>query len=142
MANYFPAAMPLPAVDHDNQGYWDGCKEHKLKIQRCKRCGTFRHAPSPVCFQCHSFEHEYVESQGLGEVYSFIIVHHPVHPATKDVVPYNAVVVQLRDCGNVKITSNILGVRNEDIKIGMPVKVTWEDVAPDVSLPRFVLLKQ
>ncbi len=141
MSTYFPEGMPIPAVEFDTKEFWDGCKQHKLLIQRCKRCGTFRHAPVPVCWNCYSFEHELVESQGVGEVFSYIIVHHPVHPATKDVVPYNAIVVQLKDCGQVKLTSNLLGIKNEEIKIGMPVKLTWEDVAPGISLPRFLPVK-
>src|SRR5437762_14068773 len=100
---FFPEGMPLPAGDRDTQPFWDACKEHKLIIQRCSRCGAYRHVPMPVCWDCQSFDWEWEESKGLGEIYSYIIVHHPVHPATSAVVPYNATVVQLNDCGNGKV---------------------------------------
>ena len=137
METFFPKGMPLPVADWDTKGYWEGTREHKLMIQRCSRCGAYRHPPKPVCQECYSFEQELVESQGVGDVYSYIIVYHSVHPATKDVVPFNAVMVRLRDCGGAMITSNLVGVRNEDVNIGMPVEVVWEDVKEDIPLPRF-----
>ena len=137
MSAFFDEGMPVPAFEIDTAAFWDGCKQHTLMIQRCKRCGTYRHAPAPVCHECHSFEHEFVESQGIGEVYTYSIIQHPVHPATKAAVPYNTVVVQLLDCGGAKIVSNLIEANNDDIKIGMRVQVAWEDVTPEIALPRF-----
>lgn len=134
---FFPEGMPLPAADRDTQPFWDACKEHRLVIQRCARCNAYRFAPSPVCADCNSFDWVWDQSEGKGEIYTYTIVHHPTHPATQTAVPYNAIVVQLRDCGQVKITSNLVDCANEDIKVGMPVEVTWEDVAEDVTLHRF-----
>lgn len=137
MANFFGEGMPLPAGDLVSQPFWDGCKEHKLLIQRCNRCGTYRMGPQPVCYVCRCFEWTWEESQGLGEVYTYTIVRHSVHPATADRIPYNSVIVQLRDCGGVRVPGNVVECANEDIKIGMPVKLVWEDVAEDVALPRW-----
>ncbi len=93
--------------------------------------------PAPVCYACQSFECEWIESRGEGEVYTFTIVHHPVNAATEAVVPYNAAVIRLDDCGSVKLTSNIVECRNEDISIGMPVQIVWEDTTQEISLYRF-----
>ena len=137
MSKYFEEGMPLPAFERDTQEFWDGCREHKLLIQRCDPCGEYRHTPTPACSQCPSFEHSLVESAGLGEVWSFIIVPHAVHPAVRATTPYNAVIVQLNDCGGVKLTSNVINCKNEDLYIGMPVKVTWEDRDDDLTVYRF-----
>ena len=136
MSNYFGDGMPLPAMERDTAEFWEGCKEHKLLIQRCGQCGAYRHNPTPVCSQCLSFKHSFVESTGAGEVWSFIIVPHAVHPAVRGSVPYNAAIVQLNDCGGVKLTSNVINCENEDLYIGMPVKVAWED-HDDVTYYRF-----
>ena len=37
--------------------------------------------------------------------------------------------------------TNIVGCPNEDIKIGMAVEVTFDDVTPEVTLPKFRLVK-
>ena len=134
---FFPMTLPLPDLEIDTAPFWEGCKQHRLLVQRCKRCGEYRHPPSPVCHQCHSFEHEYVESVGTGEVFTFTIVRHPVMPQLNDVVPYNVVVVRLLDCGGAKIISNVVGVPNDAIAIGMRVEVIWDNVCPDFALPRF-----
>lgn len=139
MPNFFPDGMPLPAGDQETQPFWDYCKRHELRIQRCKRCGTYRHTPQACCYECQSFEYEWVQSQGLGEVYTFGIVHYPNHPALRETVPYNVVAVQLNDCGQVKLISNLVNWRNEEIYIGMLVELVWEDTTPEVTQYRFEL---
>lgn len=137
MGKYFEEGMPLPAFERDTQEFWEGCKQHKLLVQRCSQCGAYRFAPTPVCSQCLSFKYSYVESPGLAEVWSFILVPHAVHPAVRATTPYNAVIVQLNDCGGVKLTSNVINCKNEDLYIGMPVKVVWEDRDDGLTVYRF-----
>ena len=137
MPNFFPEGMPLPAGGRDTQPFWDYCKEHELRIQRCTRCGNYRHTPQPCCWECQSFEFEWVKSRGVGEVYTYGIVPHPNHPAVRDIVPFNIAVIQLADCGGVKLVSNLVNVKNEDIKIGMQVELVWEDTTPEVTQYRF-----
>lgn len=137
MSNFFSGGMPVPEISEDTKEFWEACKQHRLLIQRCGDCGSFRMNPAPVCYNCRSFNWDWIESQGRGEVYSYIIVHHAVSPATRSAIPYNAAVIRLNDCGRVKLTSNIIGCRNEEICVGMPVEVVWEDTTPQVTLYRF-----
>jgi uncharacterized OB-fold protein len=51
-------------------------------------------------------------------------------------VPYVAAVIQLRDCGRVKLTSNVIGCEPELVHIGMRVRILWEDL-DECSLYRF-----
>ena len=76
-------------------------------------------------------------SNGTGEVFSHTIVIHSTHPGTREVVPYNAIVVKLNDCGRMKLTSNMVECENEEIHVGMPVELVWEDTTPEVTMPRF-----
>lgn len=129
--------MPIPRVEADTQEYWEACNEHRLVVQQCLVCKEFRFGPSPICHACHSFEYESVESAGVGEVYTWTVTHHSVHPATADAVPYNSVVVQLSDCGGAKIISNLIDVDNDEIEAGMRVEVVWQQVSDDITIPRF-----
>lgn len=133
----FGPTMPVPAIDPDTQGFWDACKEHRLVVQQCKQCGSYRFAPAPVCYNCQSFDFDWIQSDGVGEVYTWTVTHRSLHPGTDAAVPYNTVVVELSDCGGAKITSNLLGVEPDAIKPGMKVIVEWDDVTPEISLPRF-----
>lgn len=133
----FGPSMATPLADGDTQEFWDACREHRLVVQQCSDCGHFRFAPVPLCFNCRSFSFRWVESQGVGEIYTWTVVHRSVHPATEESVPYNTVVVKLDDCEGAMITSNLLEVDNEDIRAGTKVSVVWDDVTQDCTLPRF-----
>jgi len=133
-----PKGMPLPAVNSVTEPFWTGCAGHKLLVQRCKACGTHWHAPSPLCGNCQSRDYAWEESKGAGAVYSFFAAHYAVHSSLKDQVPYGVVAVKLDDCGGVCITSNLLDTEPGDIRIGMRVKVAWEDMGQGITLPRFV----
>jgi uncharacterized OB-fold protein len=133
----FGPSMPLPCLDEDTRLFWEACREHRLTVQQCVRCEAFRFAPAPICYGCQSFETRLVESEGIGELYTWTVTHRAVHPATSEMVPYNTAVVKLRDCGGALITTNIVGIDNGALVAGMIVELEWDDVTPDISLPRF-----
>ncbi|MBI2864600.1 MAG: OB-fold domain-containing protein [Chloroflexi bacterium] len=134
---YLPAEIPLPQPTVDDAPFWEACKRQELVIQRCKNCGTFRHMPMPVCYNCQSFDFEWAKVSGEGTVYSYANVTYPTHPALKDRVPFNIVVVELPDAGNVRMTSNVVDTPFEELYIGMPVEVVFEEVTEQITLPRF-----
>ena len=76
---------------------------------------------------------------GRGIVFSYTIVHHPGSAALREHVPYNVVVVELPDAGGARLVSNLVGIAPEDIYIGMPVTVIWEEGAEGFVLPHFKL---
>jgi len=120
---YLTAALPLPGPNQDEAPWWHACRERRLVIQRCTSSGTFRHPPRPLCHECHSFGFEWKEVSGKGKIWSVIHCVHPVHPALRGRPPYNVVVVELPDAGNVRLASNVVDTPFEEIAIGMPVEV-------------------
>jgi uncharacterized OB-fold protein len=121
----------------DDAPFWKAATEHTLVIQRCANCKTFRHPPMPVCYECQSFEHEWVNVSGKGIIYSYVNVTHPTHPALKERVPFNIVIVELPDAGNVRLAGNVIDTPFEDLYIGMPVEVVFEDYPEGVTLPNW-----
>lgn len=134
--SYLPAALAELNPDDVSRGYWESCARRQLAIQQCTRCKTFRHMPTPTCPNCYSFDFEYTPVSGNGTIFSFTIPHHPVHPALADRVPYNVILVNLDDAP-VRLVSNLVGVPNDQVKIGMPVEVCWDEPAPGTVIPRF-----
>lgn len=132
MAEY---QKPLPIPNEDTKPFWDGLKDHRLSIQKCRQCGRFRFPPRVVCPHCMSLESEWVEVKGTGTVYSFTIVHHAYTPAYESEVPYVVAIVELEE--GVRLITNIVGCKPEQLEIGMPVEVTFDDVTPDFTLHRF-----
>ncbi len=128
-----PALRPRPAVNRDNAFFFEGARQHRLLIQRCTGCSALRHPPGPCCPRCTSLEWDTVEASGLGQVYSFVVSHHPRHPAFAS--PYLVAVVELAE--GTRLVTNLTGAAPEDVTIGMPVVLDWLDADPDLTLPVF-----
>ncbi len=126
---------PLPYVHQETKPFWDGTKKHELLIQRCVDCGTFQFYPRSKCIHCMSDNTEWVRASGKAKVYSFTIAYRPARPAFVNDVPYNIAIIELEE--GVRMTSNIVECKNEDIKVDMPVEVMFEDVTPEITLPKF-----
>lgn len=127
---------PLPAPDHLTAPFWDGCKAHKLLLQRCKQCSTSQFPPGPLCTKCRSAELEWSEASGKAKVFSWIVVRHPI-PADvyKDEVPYVVALVDLDE--GPRMSTNIVDCVPESIKDGMPVEVAFKQVSDAITLPLF-----
>jgi uncharacterized OB-fold protein len=46
-------------------------------------------------------------------------------------------IVELDDCGNVLVPSNVVDCTPDEMAVGMPVVVTWDEITDDVTIPRF-----
>lgn len=132
MAEY---TKPLPIVNDLNRPHWEGACNREFLIQRCADCGHVWFPPEANCSHCLSTNTEWIKSSGRGTVVSFVVYYQGWLPGYRDAVPYNVAIVELEE--GVRFINNIVGVPNESIEIGMPVEVTFEDVTPDITIPRF-----
>ena len=125
---------PLPEITKQSKPFWDAAHEHKLVVQQCTQCQRYQYPPIDLCPVCGG-ELTWVEASGKGEVHTFIIMHQLYHPAFKAELPYNVSVIQLEE--GPFMLSNVVNCANEDVKIGMPVTVVFEDVTDEVPLPKW-----
>lgn len=126
---------PMPKVNSDNRPFWNGCRGHELRFQKCGTCGRVRWPPSGICPACHSDSTGWIVSGGRGRVFSFAVYRTAFHPGFQDAVPYVVALVEL-DEGPLMI-SNIIDCTPEDVTCDMTVEVTWEDISEEFSLPKF-----
>ena len=132
MAEY---KKPLPEITAESKPFWEGCRRHELLVQRCRACGNRQHYPRGVCGSCWSDELEWVPSEGKGTIYTFTVTHKSGARGFKDELPYVLAWVELSE--GVQVLSNIVGADPATLAIGLPVRVTFEDVTPEISIPRF-----
>lgn len=123
--------------DVHTREFWASCARRELRFQRCGACGRFRQPPRPGCPQCGATATEWARIAGRGRVHSYTIVHHAALPSLAADVPYNVVTVEFDDAPGVRLVSNVLGVRPEDLRVGLAVALAWDEPAPGVVLPRF-----
>ncbi len=138
MTTEYVPGIPImrPVINYDNEEYWGAMRRHKLVIQRCKGCGLRVHPPRPMCPRCLSTDREWVSSEGKGTIYSWVnfVYEKAGYPGIK--TPYAVVVVELDDEG-VRIVSNVVDMKPEEIYIGMPVEAVFDDVDYEMTLVKF-----
>ena len=135
MADARPYRKPLPRIDEESRGYWEALARHELYLQRCRACGTFRFYPRALCPDCLSDATEWVRASGRGTVYSFTVTYQNQAPGFREEVPYVLAIVELAE--GVRLMTNVVGSSPETVRIGMPVEVVFEDVTPEITLPKF-----
>jgi uncharacterized OB-fold protein len=139
-----PSRRPRPAINRDTQFFWDGARAHELRVQTCPKCGATYFPPTPRCWACGNMELTWTVASGRASLYSWAAPHHPQAPGFH--YPVLVGLVALEE--GTRIVSNIVGCEKEDLRIGMPLELTWLDSHPAqvegatdsrgaVSLPQF-----
>lgn len=136
----------LPDVDDTSAPFWEAAGRGELVVQACADCGRLRHPPRPMCPWCQSERHDWRPVSGRGTIWSFVVVHPPLFPAYAQFAPYNVIVVALEDEPNIRMIGNLVeaagasinSVDEATIRIGESVRVVFERVSEDVTLPRWV----
>ena len=123
-----PAMRPL--VTRDTAFFWAGTLAGELRIQRCAGCGTLRHPPGPMCPACgEPGDGSYVVAAGTGEIFSYVVHHHPPVPGKK--LPLVVALVQLPE--GVRMVGEMPCVRPDQVRIGLPVRATFVRVDDDLD---------
>jgi uncharacterized OB-fold protein len=124
----------LPRVDETNEHFWTGGEHGELRFLRCQDCGWWIHPPSPICPQCLSRNIEVEAASGRGTVHTFTVNHQAWIPGFDP--PYVVAIIDLVEQEALRLTTNIVGATVEEVFIGMPVQVSFEQY-DDVWLPFF-----
>ena len=127
--------QPLPIPNEDSRQYWEASQKDQFLVQRCKDCGRYRFPPQLMCPHCWSENTEWLESSGIGTVYTFGVVRRAIQPRWSDKIPYVVALVELNE--GPKIFTNIMECEPEEVAIGMQVEVIFDHVTPDIALPKF-----
>jgi hypothetical protein len=78
---------------------------------------------------------EWVAASGRGTVHSWTITHHAFHPGFKADLPFTLLTVDLEE--GVRMQAQARGIVQEELRVGLPVKVGFERVKEDLTLPVF-----
>lgn len=113
--------------------FYDFCRKHELRFQRCMDCATWRHIPREMCAHCGSFRTEWAQTSGRGKLFSWTTVRQQMLPQFD--VPYSPVIVELDE--GVRILSWLTDVGPEELELDMPLEVVFEEVTKEVTLPKF-----
>jgi uncharacterized OB-fold protein len=130
----YKRALPQPTPE--TQHFWDGCREGKLLLQRCRESGKAYFPPRPFSPFTGSRDVEVFEASGRAKLFSYVINHRPAR-GFEDIAPYAIAVVELEE--GVRMMTNIVDCAQtpETLELDMPLEVVFEKVSDDISLPKF-----
>jgi len=126
---------PIPRVTPVTAPYWDALRQRRFVIQRCRRCRKAVYYPRPWCPHCWSTELDWVRSRGRAKVITYTIVHQPPPEAFASEVPYVLAVAQLEE--GPQMMANVIGIEPERMRVGLPVRVVFEDRSSGFRIPQF-----
>lgn len=126
-----PLPMPTPVT----QPFWDSLRERKVRLQVCEECSKFVHYPRGRCPHCLSDRLGWREVAGTGHVYTFTIARRPTAPQFQDEIPQKIAVVELDE--GVRLTTTLVNVAEDSIKVGMRVRPYFDDQPNGVTLLRY-----
>jgi uncharacterized OB-fold protein len=126
---------PLPRPNRLSAPYWEAAKQHQLRVVRCTSCDHKWLPPSDICPKCLSREVEWVDASGRGKVWSWVVFWQRYFAAFEADIPYNVAYVELEE--GPRLMTNLVDCDPAAIHCDMPVEVVFDDVTPEITLPKF-----
>lgn len=135
MTTAYNKPLPNPGQVDLTKPFWEAAKRGQLVMPRCKKCNHLFWFPRDFCPRCLYRDVEWAPVSGRGRVFTFTIVYQPAHPAFQEEAPYPYAVIQLDE--GPRMISRIVGCKNEDVKVDMPVVAVFDAVTPEWTLVKF-----
>jgi uncharacterized OB-fold protein len=128
-------AKPLPEPSPITRPFWAAARAHRLELQHCADCSRWVFYPRPLCPHCGGTRLEWRRASGRGTLYSYTVARRAPVPMFESDVPYTIAIVELEE--GPHLTSNVVGIPPEALRVGMPLEAVFDDITDDVTLVRF-----
>jgi uncharacterized OB-fold protein len=127
---------PLPdSSDPLTAPFWAHARARQLAVQRCAQCGDLHFPPTQVCPICLAEHQEWRVVSGRGSVLSWVRFHRAYWPGFQRELPYDVCLITLDE--GPTLLSNLVDPPEDGIRTGLRVHAVFEEVTPDVTLPKF-----
>jgi uncharacterized OB-fold protein len=126
-----PVRVTRPMISLDTQFFWEGTRAGELRVQRCPSCATLRHPPGPMCPSCGHESPEYIVASGKGQIFSYVVHHHPAVPGKK--LPIVIALVELEE--GVRMLGELVDCDPGEVEIGAPVSLALTTIDDELTLP-------
>lgn len=125
----------LPVIYPEERPYWEALRQRKVVLPRCKSCAQAWYPLGPACPNCFALDFDWSPMTGKGVLHNYVVYHKAFAPWLEKRVPYAVAQVELDE--GPRLTTNLLDCPLDQIKIGMRVEATFEDITDDITLLQF-----
>jgi uncharacterized OB-fold protein len=122
-----PPFRILPRLTDRNRHFWTGGADGELRFLRCQDDGTYVHPPTPRCPKCYGKNLEVEDVSGRATVLTYSVNHQQWMPGPE--VPFVVAIVEIIEQEGVRLTTNIVNCDVDDVRVGLPVRVVFEEHA-------------
>jgi hypothetical protein len=142
-----PSTLLLPPIAPETEPFLEGARMGELRMQRCVDTGRIVFPPRATSPWGGRRAPEWVAVSGRGTIWSFVVPHPPLLPQFGDVAPYNVILVALNEDPTARLVGNLVteagarldSVDPRSVEIGARVRVVFDHVTEEITLPRWVL---
>ncbi|MBY9003698.1 MAG: Zn-ribbon domain-containing OB-fold protein [Candidatus Lokiarchaeota archaeon] len=110
--------------------FYDGLENKKIMGNKCPKCGDVFVPPRKICGKCNvviPLDENWVDLPETGTLMNFTITPYRINDRTsRKAKDWTIGMIQI-DGSNTSVVYRLLNMEPEDIKIGMKVKIEWNE---------------
>lgn len=110
----------MSCPDFASQPFFDGLARGEVLLQHCPSCARHQFPAREICVRCGARALEWVNSDGLGSLHAFTVMHRAPEESFADLVPYAVGLVELDE--GLRIMARA-AVPPDQISIGMRSRI-------------------
>ena len=127
---------PMPEPTPVTKPFWDGLREHKVRIQYTPSADRYIFYPRILAPGTLADDLEWREVSGAGTLYTFTVADRPTAPPWADSLPQFLAIVELDE--GPRLSSELVDVAPDALRVGMRVKAVFQDYPEqDITLLKF-----
>ena len=111
--------------------FYDALENKKIIGNKCPKCGDVFVPPRKICGKCNekiSFDKNWIDLQNAGILKNYTITHYKVNDRSIRKVKKPQIIGMVQIEGShTAIINRLLDIAPEELKIGMKVKIKWEE---------------
>ena len=111
--------LPSPNINSENKAFWDAAQNNQLSLKFCNSCKEPHYYPRTICPHCGSDDTLWVESKGLGEIYSYTVMRRGGE------VPFAMAYVRLDE--GISLLTHLTNCDFDAIQIGQKVRLVFQE---------------
>lgn len=125
---------PLPTPTNITEEFWDAAKQKRLLLQYDPQADKYQFYPRGISLYSGKRNLEWREVAGKGRLYSYTETVIPTR-GFEDLAPYLIGLVELDE--GVRLMSLLHNCSADDVKIGMRVRLCWDELTEGYSFFAF-----